>query len=75
MHLLDVPAVVLGGGYPRCGPPLLEAVRAELAARVFSRAGVDARFSTLGPEAALCGAATAVVQEVLADPGALIARP
>jgi hypothetical protein len=33
------------------------------------------RFSALGPEAALQGAATAVVQEVLADPGALIARP
>lgn len=74
VHLLDVPAVVLGGGYPRCGAPLLDAVRAELAARVFSRAGVDVRFSTLGPEAALRGAATAVVQDVLADPGALITR-
>jgi predicted NBD/HSP70 family sugar kinase len=75
VHLLDVPAVVLGGGYPRCGARLLDAVRAELAARVFSRAGVDVRFSTLGPEAALRGAATAVVQDVLADPGALLSRP
>jgi predicted NBD/HSP70 family sugar kinase len=73
VHLLDVPAVVLGGGYPRCGPPLLDAVRAELAARVFSRAGVDVRFSSLGPDAALRGAATAVVQDVLADPGGVIA--
>jgi predicted NBD/HSP70 family sugar kinase len=75
VHLLDVPAVVLGGGYPRCGPLLLDAVRAELEARVLTRAGVEVRFSALGPEAALQGAATAVVQEVLADPGALIARP
>ena len=73
VHLLDVPAVVLGGGYPHCGAPLLDAVRAELAARVFSRAGVDVRFSALGPDAALRGAATAVVQEVLADPGRVIA--
>jgi hypothetical protein len=35
---------------------------------------VEVRFSTLGPEAALRGAATAVVQGVLADPGALIVR-
>jgi predicted NBD/HSP70 family sugar kinase len=73
VHLLDVPAVVLGGSYPRCGPPLLDAVRAELAARVFSRSGVDVQFSTLGPDAALRGAATSVVQAVLADPGGLIA--
>lgn len=74
VHLLDVPAVVLGGGYPRCGPPLLDAVRAGLTARVFSRAGVDVRFSALGPDAALRGAATAVVQAVLADPGEVITR-
>jgi predicted NBD/HSP70 family sugar kinase len=73
VHLLDVPAVVLGGSYPRCGPLLLDAARAELAARVFSLAGVDLRFSALGPDAALRGAATAVVQAVLADPGAVIA--
>jgi predicted NBD/HSP70 family sugar kinase len=73
VHLLDVPAVVLGGGYPRCGARLLDAVRSELAARVFSRAGVDVRFSALGPDAALRGAATAVVQAVLADPGGVIA--
>ncbi|HLU56837.1 MAG TPA: ROK family transcriptional regulator [Pseudonocardia sp.] len=72
VHLLDVPAVVLGGGYPGVGPPLLDAVRAELQARVFSRTGVEVSCSTLGTDAALHGAATAVVQGVLADPGALI---
>jgi predicted NBD/HSP70 family sugar kinase len=73
VHLLDVPAVVLGGSYPQFGPLLLDTVRAELAARVFSRAGVDLRFSALGQDAALRGAATAVVQGVLADPAAVIA--
>jgi predicted NBD/HSP70 family sugar kinase len=69
INLLDVPAVVLGGIYPRCGPALLDAVRAELAVRVVSRPAVDVRFSALGPDAALRGAATAVVQDLLADPG------
>lgn len=68
VNLLDVPAVVLGGIYPRCGAVLLDAVRAELAARVVSRPAVDVRFSALGPDAALRGAATAVVHELLADP-------
>lgn len=70
VNLLDVPAVVLGGIYPRCGAALLDAVRAELAARVVSDPGVDVRFSTIGPDAALRGAATAVVHDLLADPGA-----
>ncbi|WP_433558051.1 ROK family protein [Pseudonocardia xinjiangensis] len=68
VNLLDVPAVVLGGSYPRCGAALLDAVRAELAARVVSRPAVDVRFSTLGADAALRGAATAVVHDLLADP-------
>ena len=68
VNLLDVPAVVLGGIYPRCGEPLLHAVRAELAVRVVSRPAVDVRFSALGADAALRGAATAVVHDLLADP-------
>jgi predicted NBD/HSP70 family sugar kinase len=73
VNLLDVPTVILGGSYPRCGRLLLDAVRAELATRVFSRAGVDVRYSVLGPDAALRGAATAVIEALLADPGAVIA--
>ncbi|OLT11059.1 hypothetical protein BJF78_27750 [Pseudonocardia sp. CNS-139] len=69
INLLDVPAVVLGGVYPRCGPTLIDAVRAELETRVVSRPAVDVRYSALGPDAALTGAATAVVQDLLADPG------
>jgi predicted NBD/HSP70 family sugar kinase len=70
INLLDVPAVVLGGIYPRFGPVLLDAARAELAVRVVSRPAVDIRYSTLGPDGALRGAATAVVETLLADPGA-----
>ena len=63
-------AVVLGGIYSRCGPGLLDAVRAELAVRVVSRPAVDVRYSALGPHAALRGAATSVVQDLLTDPAA-----
>jgi predicted NBD/HSP70 family sugar kinase len=69
INLLDVPAVVLGGIYPRCGPVLLDAVRAELAVRVLSRPAVQVTYSTLGPDGALRGAATSVVQDLLSDPG------
>ncbi len=69
INLLDVPAVVLGGIYPRCGPALLDAVRAELAVRVVSRPAVAVRYAALGADAALRGAAAAVVHDVLADPG------
>jgi predicted NBD/HSP70 family sugar kinase len=74
VNLLDVPTVVLGGSYSRCGPLLLDTVRAELAERVFARPGVDVRYSALGPDAALRGAATAVIQALLADPRAMIAE-
>jgi predicted NBD/HSP70 family sugar kinase len=69
INLLDVPAVVLGGIYPRCGPALLDAVRAELTVRVVSRPAVAVRYAALGADAALRGAAAAVVHDVLADPG------
>ncbi|HXV94556.1 MAG TPA: ROK family transcriptional regulator [Pseudonocardia sp.] len=68
VNLLDVPVVVLGGCYPRVGPRLLDAVRAELADRVVWRALPEVRFSVLGADAALRGAATAVVQALLAEP-------
>lgn len=74
VNLLDVPAVVLGGIYPRCGAALLDAVRAELTARVVSRPAVDVRFSALGADAALRGAATAVVHDLLADPSSTTAK-
>ena len=65
VNLLDVPTVVLGGGYSRLGPVLPEAVAGELARRVVWRSPVAVRMSGLGPVAALRGAATAVVCAVL----------
>ena len=65
MNLLDVPTVVLGGGYPRLGPALRDAVADELARRVVWRSRVAVRVSALGAGAALRGAATMVVRAVL----------
>jgi predicted NBD/HSP70 family sugar kinase len=65
VNLLDVPTIVLGGGYPRLGPVLREAVADELARRVVWRSAVTVRVSGLGRVAALRGAATAVVRGVL----------
>jgi len=63
--LLDVPTVVLGGGYPRLGAVLRGAVADELARRVVWRSPVAVRMSTLGAAAALRGAALAVVRTVI----------
>ena len=65
VNLLDVPTVVLGGGYPRLGAVLRGAVADELARRVVWRSPVAVRMSALGGEAALRGAAMAVVRAVL----------
>ena len=65
VNLLDVPTVVLGGGYPRLGAVLRDAVADELARRVVWRTRVAVRVSALGAAAALRGAATMVVRAVL----------
>ena len=65
VNLLDVPTVVLGGGYPRLGPVLRDAVADELARRVVWRSRVAVRVSALGAAAALRGAAMMVVRAVL----------
>jgi predicted NBD/HSP70 family sugar kinase/biotin operon repressor len=65
VNLLDLPTVVLGGGYPRLGAVLRTAVADELARRVVWRSPVAVRMSALGGEAALRGAALAVVRTVL----------
>lgn len=68
VNLLDVPAVVLGGLYARLGPALRDAVEAELRTRVLTSPPVEVRCSVLGPDAALRGAATAVVRARLRHP-------
>ena len=65
VNLLDVPTVVLGGGYPRLGAVLRAAVADELARRVVWRSPVAVRTSALGAAAAVRGAATSVVRAVL----------
>ncbi len=75
LNLLDVEAVVLGGIYAALAPWLRGPLEAELANRVLS-AGWDppqVYVSPLGGRAAVRGAATAVVREVIAAPGAYLA--
>ncbi|MFB9239267.1 ROK family protein [Plantactinospora siamensis] len=76
VNLLDVGAVLLGGGYARLAPWLLPALRTELAARVVTAgwAPVEARAALLGSDAAVIGAAGSVVRSVLAQPARWLAR-
>ena len=67
VNLLDVPVVVLGGGYPRLGPVLRDAVADELARRVVWRSTVSVRVSAHTASAALVGAATFVVCALMDD--------
>ena len=71
LNLLDLPAVVLGGIYVALFEWITPALRAELDRRVLSGTGVELVRSGLGAEAAILGAAGAVVEQALADPGAL----
>jgi predicted NBD/HSP70 family sugar kinase len=74
INVLDVPVVVLSGLYARLGDWLCEPISAELDARVISRAwaGLSVRVSALTGDAAVRGAAGAVVQQLLVDPSARI---
>ena len=73
--LLDVDTVVLGGLYARLAPWLLAVVEDELEHRVLPAARpVLVLASTLGPDAAMLGAATSVVRDVLDDPAAYLRR-
>jgi predicted NBD/HSP70 family sugar kinase len=76
LNVVDVDAVVLGGGYARLAPWLQEPVEAELARRVLSAPWGAPRVlvSVLGSEAAVRGAATSIVRDVIADPAAYLAR-
>jgi predicted NBD/HSP70 family sugar kinase len=76
VNLLSPQAVVLGGFFAPIAEWLRPAVDRELRAHVMgSRSGVPSVLaSTLGPEAAVRGAAALSLQRVLADPG-LVAEP
>ena len=72
LNVLDLPVVVLGGLYAQLFDQLSGPVRAELDQRVLSGRGTVLRPSGLGAEAAVRGAAGAVLDRVLADPAAVI---
>lgn len=72
LNVVDLPVVVLGGLYAQLFDRLSGPVRAELDRRVLSGPGTALRPSELGAEAAVRGAAGAVLDRVLADPGSVI---
>jgi predicted NBD/HSP70 family sugar kinase len=71
LNVMDLPAVVLGGSYASLFELITPALRAELDRRVLSGARIELARSGLGTDAAVLGAAGAVVQRALSDPGAL----
>jgi predicted NBD/HSP70 family sugar kinase len=70
VNVLDVPTIILGGRYATLQPWLAEPITAELATRVLGAAWhpVEVRASTVGPYAAVRGAATAVVRAIRTEP-------
>jgi predicted NBD/HSP70 family sugar kinase len=76
VNLVDVDNVVLGGVYAALAPWLLEPVTEVVSRRVLAAPWAPVRVlpSRLGGEAAVRGAATAVVRDVIADPAAYLAR-
>lgn len=72
LNVVDLPAIVLGGVYARLYRIIEPALTAELASRVLSSRGSAGRLccSSLGVDAAVRGAAGAVVDRALKDPGA-----
>ncbi|HEX5203791.1 ROK family protein [Paractinoplanes rhizophilus] len=76
VNLLDIGVIVLGGAYAPEFDQLRAGIEAELTRRVLTSAlaPVTLRAATLGPDAAMRGAADAVVQAVRADPAAWLTR-
>lgn len=74
LNVVDLPAVVLGGVYAPLYELITPPLRAELDRRSLTGAPVRLTRSELGTEAAVLGAAGAVVDRALADPGALALR-
>ena len=74
LNLLNPGAVVLGGTLPTAGPVLLDAMRAAMRERVLSASleTTDVLVSSLGEDGIALGAATLVLQRVLAEPALLL---
>lgn len=76
INLLDVDTIVLGGGYTPLARWLRPGVQAEIERRVLTAAWspIEVRASAWGAEAAVVGAAGAVVRSVRDDPARWLAR-
>jgi predicted NBD/HSP70 family sugar kinase len=76
VNLLDIDEIVLGGGYAPEFARLRPGIEAELRTRVLTAglAPVTLRPATLGPDAAMRGAADAVIREVRDDPARWLGR-
>nr|WP_211303971.1 ROK family protein [Pseudosporangium ferrugineum] len=76
VNLLDVGTVVLGGIYAPLLPRLRDAIGAEIDRRVLTAdwSPVQLRAASYGPDAAMRGAAGAVIRGVLDDPAGWLAR-
>jgi predicted NBD/HSP70 family sugar kinase len=72
LNVVDLPVVVLGGLYAQLFEQLAPALRAELDLRVLAGPGTTIRPSELGADAAVRGAARAVLDRMLDDPAAVI---
>ncbi|MEU4239907.1 ROK family protein [Actinoplanes sp. NPDC026619] len=74
VNLLDISVIVLGGAYAPEFPRLRAGIEAELARRVLTAglAPVTLRAATLGADAAVRGAAGAVIQQLIDDPAAFL---
>jgi predicted NBD/HSP70 family sugar kinase len=76
VNLLDISVIVLGGTYAPEFPRLRPGIEAELARRVLTAglAPVTLRAAVLGPDAAMRGAAGAVIQALIDNPAAFLSR-
>ncbi|MBW6432247.1 ROK family transcriptional regulator [Actinoplanes hulinensis] len=76
VNLLDVPVIVLGGAYAPIFERLREGIEAELRQRVLTSglAPVALRPAALGADAAMRGAADAIIRAVREDPAAWLRR-
>ncbi|AGL14889.1 ROK family protein [Actinoplanes sp. N902-109] len=74
VNLLDVDTIVLGGIYAPLMPALQPAIDAEIGRRMLTAAPIQLRAAAFGPDAAMRGAAGAVLRGVLDNPAAWLAR-
>ena len=76
VNLLDIDAIVLGGGYAAALPQLRTGIEAELKRRVLTAglAPVTLRAAVLGEEAAMRGAADTIIRAIREDPARWLTR-